>query len=67
MGQSQRNTGRWKYAMRLPSDEKWQVLTDTLEELVQEYRNHYHFETLAQARTYIKLKLTYQTSKEGEA
>lgn len=53
--------------MRLPSDEKWQVLTDTLEELVQEYRNHYHFETLAQARTYIKLKLTYQTSKEGEA
>ena len=51
--------------MRIPREEMGKFLEYTLEGLVKDYRYHYNFETLDQARHFIKLQLNLQTSKEG--
>ena len=51
--------------LRIPEAQMGEWLDNTLEGLVHDYRNHYLFETLDEARRYIKVKLNIQTSKEG--
>ena len=51
--------------LNIPKEKMGQFLEDTLEGLVHDYRYHHNFETLDQARHYIKLQLNLQTSREG--
>ena len=55
----------YSQVLRIPEEKMGKFLEDVLEGLVHDYRNHHNFETLDQARHFIKLQLNLQTSKEG--